>query len=270
MASSLLRRSLAAIGLSAIATAAVGCQSGRPAAMVDRVQPTYVAPEPSRPVPAPPVAPPPPPVTYVKPAPKPLPLPTPPVPQPGVVAGIPRDWVPTTAVRKWDWIVIHHSATPVGGAARFGAEHKAKGWDELGYHFVIGNGTDTGNGQTEVGTRWPKQKQGAHCRTPNNDFNERGIGICLVGNFDTTRPSDAQLKAVAKLVAYLQKTYKIPASHVIGHGDAKATECPGKNLHVATVRSLSARVLADAGDALPPVRTAAAVAGREMLVDNGH
>ena len=30
---------------------------------------------------------------------------------------------------------------------------QAKGWDELGYHFVIGNGTDTRDGQVEVGSR---------------------------------------------------------------------------------------------------------------------
>lgn len=269
MASLLLRRSLAAIGLPVLAALAVGCQSDRPAAMVERVQPAPLAPAPKPVTTVRPVDSAPPPIASNKPPAK-APV-SPPAPQPQLVAGIPRDWVPTTAVRKWDWIVIHHSATPVGGAVRFGKEHKAKGWDELGYHFVVGNGTDTANGQVEVGTRWPKQKQGAHCRTPDNDFNERGIGICLVGNFDTGRPSDAQLKAVAKLVAYLQKTYKIPASHVIGHGDAKATDCPGKNLHIATVRTLSARVLAEAGDAVPqPVRTAAAVPGREMLVDTSR
>jgi len=189
------------------------------------------------------------------------------IPQPTPTAGIPRDWVPTAPSRRWDWIVIHHSATPVGGAARFGREHMAKGWDELGYHFVIGNGTDTPVGQIEVGSRWPKQKQGAHCKTPDNRFNESGIGICLVGNFDTAKPSDAQLKATAKLVAYLMKTYHIPADHIIGHGDAKATDCPGKNFRIAQVRRLSAQVFADAGEPAPVARFAAATPGKELLMD---
>jgi hypothetical protein len=119
--------------------------------------------------------------------------------------------------------------------------HKAKGWDELGYHFVIGNGTDTSDGQTEVGPRWPKQKWGAHAKTPDNRFNKYGIGICLVGNFDNERPTKAQVQSLSHLVAYLMKTYKIPADRVIGHGDTKATDCPGKNVHIADIRKMAAQ-----------------------------
>src|SRR5262249_52623291 len=117
--------------------------------------------------------------------------------------GVPSDWIPTAAAHEWRWIVIHHSATPNGNAASFDREHRAKGWDELGYHFVIGNGTYSRDGQIEVGPRWPKQKWGAHAKTADEQFNNFGIGICLVGNFDLDRPSAAQLQAVAKLTAYL-------------------------------------------------------------------
>lgn len=267
MATSSLRRPLAAACLLLASLTVVGCGSAdRRQEMIDARRPSLAAPA----VPADPLTPPaatpagPPKPSIVKPQPGPaiaLPPPTPP-------AGTPRNWALAVAARKWEWVVIHHSATPVGGAARFGREHVAKGWDELGYHFVIGNGTDTANGATEVGSRWPKQKQGAHCKTPDNGFNEKGIGVCLVGNFDTARPTDAQLKSLAKLVAYLQKTYHIPADHIIGHGDAKATECPGKNLHIAQVRRLSAQALAEAGDSSPlPVRTASARPGQELLLD---
>ena len=51
----------------------------------------------------------------------------------------------------------------------------------LAYHFVIGNGTDTQDGQIEMGSRWLKQLQGGHVK--NHYINEVGIGICLVGNF---------------------------------------------------------------------------------------
>jgi N-acetylmuramoyl-L-alanine amidase len=180
-----------------------------------------------------------------------------------VPAGIPREWVITAAPNAWKWIVIHHSATTVGGAARFDREHReVRHFDELGYHFVVGNGTDTADGAVEVGSRWPKQKWGAHAQTPDEQFNKFGIGICLVGNFDQQQPSDSQLRATSKLVAYLMKTYGISPSHVIGHGDTKRTDCPGRNLHVASVRRMSVQLLVDAGDAAPledhPVRTAAA------------
>lgn len=159
-----------------------------------------------------------------------------------VTAAIPREWVPGGRPNTWNWIVIHHSATPGGGAVAFDRMHKQKGWDELGYHFVVGNGTETRDGQVEVGSRWSKQKHGAHTKTPDNRYNEHGIGICLVGNFDNERPTRAQMASLARLVAYLQKTYRIPSDRVIGHGDTKATDCPGRNLHVAEVRRMAAQM----------------------------
>lgn len=169
-----------------------------------------------------------------------------------------RAWIPNAPARDWKWIVIHHSASPSGSAAVFDKEHKAKGWDELGYHFVIGNGTDSGNGQIEVGSRWPKQKWGAHAKTPDNRFNDTGIGICLVGNFDIERPTSAQLASVAKLVAYLQSTYHISSDHIVGHGmvhnlagGGTVTDCPGKHLNLAAIRQSAAQKLAAAGAEVP-------------------
>jgi N-acetylmuramoyl-L-alanine amidase len=180
-------------------------------------------------------------------------------------AGIPASWIPIAKPNGWKWIVIHHSATATGGAAAFDKMHRAKGWDELGYHFVIGNGTDTPDGLVEVGSRWPKQKWGAHAKTPDNRYNNFGIGICLVGNFDVTRPTAAQMRSLDKLVAYLMRTYDISPDHVLGHRDTKPTDCPGRNMNINLVRSSAERLIADAGYAVPadPVRTADA----ELLTD---
>jgi N-acetyl-anhydromuramyl-L-alanine amidase AmpD len=177
----------------------------------------------------------------------------------------PRDWTPTVAPRPWRYIVIHHSATPTGSAAEFDRMHKAKGWDELGYHFVIGNGTGSGNGQVEVGGRWRAQKWGAHAKTADNRYNDYGIGICLVGNFDVDRPTAAQLASLSKLVAFLEKTYHISETNVIGHGQTKATDCPGKFMNVAQVKSMARQALAAAGEPTDPVAVTAA--GGEMLQD---
>ncbi|HEX8915429.1 MAG TPA: peptidoglycan recognition family protein [Humisphaera sp.] len=270
MASHLPRHVLAASCL-LLLTAMVGCAGpGGTANMQARPrypQPNLTGPNLSAPPAAVPVDPKP---IAIAPQPKPAPQPpkVAPAPTPSY-AGVPAAWVPKAPVRKWEWIVIHHSATTVGGAARFGKEHVARGFDELGYHFVVGNGTDTPNGVIEVGSRWPKQKQGAHCKTPNNDFNEKGIGICLVGNFDQSQPTAVQMAATAKLVAHLMKTYNIPADRVIGHGDAKSTDCPGKFLKLAQVRRMSTQALADAGETVPPSRTATVAAGQEMMFDAG-
>jgi N-acetyl-anhydromuramyl-L-alanine amidase AmpD len=58
-------------------------------------------------------------------------------------------------------------------------------------------------------------------------------------------PSAAQKKSLLKLVVYLMKTYDIPAERVLGHGETKGTDCPGKNLSVAEVRAQAAQMVAD-------------------------
>ncbi len=135
--------------------------------------------------------------------------------------------------RTWRYIVIHHSATEDGNAASFDVMHRAKGWNELGYHFVIDNGLGGRDGTVEVGSRWPVQKWGAHTGgTPGNEYNEYGIGICLVGNFTRALPSPEQFASLKKLLAYLMAAYDIPPQRVIGHRDAPnaKTECPGDEL----------------------------------------
>lgn len=191
----------------------------------------------------------------------PAPVLTAPPASPGV-GRLPLAWSPNAASRPWRWIVIHHSATDDGGATRFDKEHRVNGWDELGYHFVIGNGSDTGNGQIEVGPRWRKQKHGAHAKTPDNRFNDFGIGICLVGNFESARPSEKQMRSLATLVAHLMKRYDIPANRVIGHDDTgRSTACPGHNLEIqlAAIRRAAAQAVA-AGSPAPHE-----VAGRTAL-----
>jgi hypothetical protein len=146
---------------------------------------------------------------------------------------LPAAWRPD-GWRPWRYIVIHHSATETGSREAFDRLHReVNGWDELGYHFVITNGRGGPDGRVQVGSRWPPQKWGAHTGgTPENAYNDFGIGICLVGNFNDSMPSDAQLAALGRLVRALMRRYQIPPERVIGHRDAPdaATDCPGHRL----------------------------------------
>lgn len=189
--------------------------------------------------------------------PKPPPLPAP-ATRPATPRGfdVPTAWLPATRPNPWRWIVIHHSATPGGSATVFDADHRKKGWDELGYHFVVGNGTYSADGSVEVGSRWPKQKWGAHAKTPDNQFNNYGIGICVVGDFEMERPTPAQQASIQKLVAYLMHTYNIPADRVIGHGETKPTHCPGRNLSIAAVRAGAIQRIAAATGKAPVIQAA--------------
>ena len=152
-------------------------------------------------------------------------------------------WADHARDNNWQYIIIHHSATPNGNAAAFDKEHReVRHWDELGYHFVIGNGTGSRDGQVEIGSRWVKQKHGAHCKTKDERYNDFGIGICLVGDFEKTRPTAAQLASLQTLVGYLMERYSIPATRVLGHGEAVAllheggTKCPGRNFDLDLFR----------------------------------
>ena len=156
---------------------------------------------------------------------------------------IPRDWLPPSRVeKKWIAVVIHHSATKNGSAAIFGKWHREnKYWEGVGYDFVIGNGTNSGDGEVEVTFRWREQLTGAHCKTPNNWANEKAVGICLVGNFNYTAPTTRQMRSLVKLVRFLQSRYRIPKSRVYGHKTtpgARITACPGRRLPMARLKSM--------------------------------
>ena len=146
-------------------------------------------------------------------------------------------WMPPGGIsRRWNSIVIHHTASPTGSLREIDRWHRDKGWDCCGYHFVIGNGTGSGDGEIEVGPRWRAQSPGAHtrlCGAPSspigNYYNEHGIGIVMVGNFDQRRPSDRQMASLARLVAYLSSSCGIPRERIYLHGDLKSTDCPGHN-----------------------------------------
>jgi hypothetical protein len=151
---------------------------------------------------------------------------------------IPPEWYPLCAENCWKVIVIHHSASDFGGAKTFNEWHQARGWDELGYHFVIGNGTDTPDGYVEVGNRWLKQKRGSHAKSADNFFNEYGIGICMVGNFEKTKPTAAQIRSLHLLMEFLMTRYDMTYKDVYGHKEVKGnqTDCPGKNVSMDAIR----------------------------------
>ena len=63
-------------------------------------------------------------------------------------------WYPSGGIkRRWQTIVIHHSASSRDTPAGMDAYHRnTRGWKNgLGYHFVIGNGVNTADGKVYVG-----------------------------------------------------------------------------------------------------------------------
>ncbi|MCF7668663.1 MAG: LysM peptidoglycan-binding domain-containing protein [Verrucomicrobia bacterium] len=129
---------------------------------------------------------------------------------------------------RWKNIVIHHSATTLDTPVTMDRYHHQRGMENgLAYHFVIGNGRRTGNGKIYVGHRWNKQLDGGHVAS--YELNKVSLGICLIGNFNKTRPSEKQMQSLKTLVRYLMKRCNIPKSRVKPHRMINATECPGDN-----------------------------------------
>ena len=120
--------------------------------------------------------------------------------------------------RPIDLIVIHHSATPPGrdvSVKEIDTWHKARGFDEIGYHDVI-----MLDGRIREGRS--REKAGAHAQ----GYNTRSIGICIVGD-GRHGFTVGQYQALRALLRHYRRMY--PAIDITGHRDLKGakTECPG-------------------------------------------
>lgn len=125
-------------------------------------------------------------------------------------------------------IVVHCSATPEGrevSVAEITEWHKARGFNTIGYHYVIHlDGTiDKGREEDQVG---------AHVQ----GYNLYSIGICLVGGVNANNRkiakatyTEAQYKALKELLTTLVEKY--PLAKILGHRDLDAGKaCPCFNV----------------------------------------
>jgi hypothetical protein len=135
---------------------------------------------------------------------------------------------------RWQFVVVHNSGTRQGNARVFDYYHKhvRHMQNGLAYHFVIGNGTSTGNGQIEIGDRWRRQINGGHVHSDN--LNNIALGICLVGDFNRSQPTPAQLQSCEELIRYLRQRcgkignhYMVVKPHREMNPPRWATDCPG-------------------------------------------
>ncbi|WP_092738125.1 N-acetylmuramoyl-L-alanine amidase [Riemerella columbipharyngis] len=116
--------------------------------------------------------------------------------------------------RTIKYLVVHCTATPEGKdfkAKDIDQWHKARGWREIGYNYVVDL-----NGSIEFGRdvdKIPAQVKG---------FNANAIGVVYVGGVDAkSNPKDtrttAQKASLLKLLKDLRKLY--PMAKILGHRD---------------------------------------------------
>lgn len=128
-----------------------------------------------------------------------------------------------------EMIIVHHSGgtdlNPLEDTSNQTAQiieewHFSKGWDGLGYHYVIHK-----NGDVWLGR--PEYRNGAHAV----GYNTISIGICVIGNFDLTLPTKEQENAVAKLIQAVRGRYPIiTQDKIYPHRKFANKTCYGKKL----------------------------------------
>ena len=100
------------------------------------------------------------------------------------------------------------------------------GWADVGYHFIVDP-----SGQAWEGRRL--MHQGAHAGGSANIGN---VGVCLMGNFETSRVPSAQAAGLTNLLDALRAQFEVDRSEVRTHREWKATTCPGQHLQSVVAR----------------------------------
>jgi hypothetical protein len=152
-------------------------------------------------------------------------------------------------------VIVHHTATPNSYTPAEAAaivrgidvyHVKANGWNDIGYNFLVDRYGRVYEGRYGGVTR---NVIGAHAL----GFNTGSVGIALIGNFMTARPTAAAVRSLERLIAWrLDLAHVDPVSKlgyvsggserwragtkvtvraVSGHRDTGATSCPGDMLY---------------------------------------
>lgn len=137
-----------------------------------------------------------------------------------------------------DVLVVHHTAIPVRGDGRRPIERmralyeyhaKNRGWGDIGYHFVIDE-----EGQIYEGRNGGRYVVGGHVYCANVG----SIGIALMGNFESEKPTPQQVRSLKWLMTDLADVYDINLQRSVsyhgkrmdpiqGHSGLISTACPG-------------------------------------------
>lgn len=177
-----------------------------------------------------------------------------------------KEWTGHTKpmnTNKPTWIVIHHSKSKDGATQnwdsirRYHMSYRHNGnmvdketferlqresvggleepWSDIGYHI----GIEMVNGKLEVLHGRSLHTAGAHAI----GFNDRSIGVCLIGDYDREPPSPERLALLASVCRELQRQFSIPRDQVIGHRETYpllsktvAKSCPGYQFNLIEFR----------------------------------
>lgn len=135
-------------------------------------------------------------------------------------------------MRRIKYLVVHHNGVAGRGIENIRRSHKARGWSDIGYHFVLHEDGVWHRGR-------PESKAGAGVQ----GLNKNSIHLCVIGNgnkadFSTTQHLSLTVKLNELYAAY-------PEATVIGHREANQylpkdkhtrKQCPGKLVDMDRIR----------------------------------
>lgn len=160
-------------------------------------------------------------------------------------------------------IIIHHSAAHTVASdyaavvrAYWDLHVNGNGWDDIGYNWLVDP-----NGVLYKGRAWKSETEenilGAH----NSGKNSNTAGICFIGHYVSSIPSDAGLNKIASISAFLCDKYGIDPigksyhaaidktnDNITGHGQSGGgTACPGTQIinRMQTIRELTYSLIID-------------------------
>lgn len=134
-------------------------------------------------------------------------------------------------MREINKIIVHCSDSDFGNAGVIDKWHRGRGWNEIGYHYVVLNGKPVSgagfdsskDGIVEVGR--DISKRGAHCYGHNKD----SIGICLIGRHHFT--AKQLCSSLPSLIERLRAEYNISEKNIFGHNQFNVGKtCPNFDL----------------------------------------
>ncbi|NWX75407.1 PGRP2 amidase, partial [Alca torda] len=129
-------------------------------------------------------------------------------------------------------VYIHHTFSPSDPCRTFAACARAmramqrfhqdtRGWDDIGYSFVVGS-----DGYLYQGRGW--HWVGAHTK----GYNSKGYGVGYVGDFSATLPDPDAIALVRdELLPCAVRTGRLHHNYTLrGHRQMGHTDCPGNSL----------------------------------------
>jgi N-acetylmuramoyl-L-alanine amidase len=116
-------------------------------------------------------------------------------------------------------IILHCSDSPHGrddGAKEIHRWHLERGWDGIGYNYVIKEDGTIENGRPEY---WiPAGAKG---------YNKDTLHICLIGINEFT---DKQFQSLSILLRDIMLRYDIKKKDILGHYQVSSKSCPNFNV----------------------------------------